>query len=229
LQFDRFSDLRRLSEQTQVTLANIMHAAWAFVLRRYTGSNDVCFGYMTADRDAPVENIGRTVGTLINMLCCRIRISRSHTLEDIFRTAQDEHLESTQYQRCSLANVQHALGISGKALYNTSISKQNHTKQQQEEGPREETITFEMQTGHDPSEYAITVNIETSKDEEGAVFRYWSDHISDDQAKEMAHFMASILEGFLNSPAQTVGECDEEHGKKITAPRASRSTHRSPE
>lgn len=217
MQFDRFNELRRLSEQTQVTLANIMHAAWAFVLRQYTGSDDVCFGYLTADRDAPVENIGRTVGTLINMLCCRIRIGKSQTLEDVFRTAQEEHLESTQYQRCSLANVQHALGMSGKALYNTSISTQNHSKQEQQDGPREETITFEMQAGHDPSEYAITVNIETSKDEEGAVFRYWSDHISDEQAKEMARTMASILEGFLNSPAQTVSEYDEERGKKTTA------------
>ncbi|KAB5511354.1 non-ribosomal peptide synthetase [Coniochaeta sp. 2T2.1] len=214
MQFNRFRELRRLSEQTQVTLANIMHAAWAFVLRKYTGSDDVCFGYLTADRDAPVENIRSTVGTLINMLCCRIRISKTQTLEDVFRTTQDQHLESTQYQRCSLANVQHALGMAGKALYNTSISTQNHSRDDNG-GEVDDTVTFEMHAGHDPSEYAITVNIETTKDEEGAVFRYWSDHVSDEQAQDVARSMARVLDAFLNSPAQAVAEYDEEQGRDV--------------
>jgi non-ribosomal peptide synthetase component F len=139
-----------------------MHAAWSFVLRQYTGSDDVCFGYLTADRDAPVPDIRNTVGTLINMLCCRVQISRAQTLEDVFRTTQEEHLESTQYQRCSLANVQHALGMGGKALYNTSISTQNHSKHE-DEGQAEDTITFEMQAGHDPSEVSTVSPCEKTR------------------------------------------------------------------
>jgi non-ribosomal peptide synthase protein (TIGR01720 family) len=150
LHFHRYDELRRLSEQTQVTIANIMHVAWAFVLRKYTGCDDVCFGYLTAGRDAPVENIGRTVGTLINMLCCRVQISRSQTLEDVFRTAQEQQLDSVPFQHCSLAEVQHELGLAGKPLYNTSISTQNHSDGK--EGVVEETISFEMEKGHDPSE-----------------------------------------------------------------------------
>jgi non-ribosomal peptide synthase protein (TIGR01720 family) len=150
VQFSRYDELRRLSERTHVTLANIMHAAWAMVLRKYTGYDDVCFGYLTAGRDAPVENIDRTVGTLINMLCCRVQVSKSQTLEDVFRTTQEEHLQSFQFQHCSLARVQHELGMAGKPLYNTSISIQNHS----ESGERgvEETISFDMEKGHDPSE-----------------------------------------------------------------------------
>ncbi|KAK4157425.1 non-ribosomal peptide synthetase [Chaetomidium leptoderma] len=206
LQFDRYDELRQLSEKAHVTLANIMHAAWAFVLRRYTDCDDVCFGYLTAGRDAPVENIGRTVGTLINMLCCRVQISRSQTLEDVFRAAQDQHLQSMQFEHCSLARVQHELGLAGKPLYNTSISTQNHSGNG--EGEMEETISFDMEEGHDPSEYAITVNIETSRNSEGVVFRYWSDHVSDDQAREVARAMARVLDAFISRPAQSVEELD---------------------
>ncbi|KAK4150585.1 non-ribosomal peptide synthetase [Chaetomidium leptoderma] len=215
LQFNRYAELRQLSEQTHVTLANIMHAAWAFVLRKYTGYNDVCFGYLTAGRDAPVDDIGRTVGTLINMLCCRVRISRSQTLEDVFRTAQDQHLQSMQFQHCSLARVQHELGLAGKPLYNTSISTQNHSENG--EKGMEETISFEMEEGHDPSEYAITVNIETSKNSEGVLFRYWSDYVSDDQAQEVARAMARALDAFIKRPTQSVEAFDLElDGKPAT-------------
>ena len=246
LQFDRYSELRRLSERMHVTLANMMHAAWAFVLRKHTGSDDVCFGYLTADRDAPVENIRGVVGTLINMLCCRVQISSSQTLEDVFRTAQDQHLQSMPFQRCSLARVQHELGLAGKSLYNTSISTQSHSVGGGESGGGSNTIAFEMEEGHDPSEvswaiveewgggmggrnvsttfanqkddwqYAITVNIEASKASEGVLFRYWSDHVSDDQVQEMARCMAQVLDGFINRPAQSVAELDFELDRKPT-------------
>ncbi|KAK4124725.1 non-ribosomal peptide synthetase [Parathielavia appendiculata] len=213
LHFTRYAELRRLSEQTQITLASMMHACWAFVLRQYTGSNDVCFGYLTAGRDAPVENISRTVGTLINMLCCRIQISGSQRLEDVFRAAQDHHLESTQFQHCALSKVQHDLGLAGKPLYNTSMSIQNHSEIG-EDGLKD-TISFEMERGHDPSEYAITVNVETSKGNEGVLFRYWSDHISDDQAQKVARSMAQVLDAFISQPAQSVEELDQKLAGKL--------------
>lgn len=149
LQFDRYAELRLLSEKTHVTLANIMHAAWAFVLRKYTGCDDVCFGYLTAGRDGPVENIGHTVGSLINMLCCRVQICESETLDGIFRAAQDQHLQGLAFQHCSLAQVQHELGLVGKPLYNTSVSTQNHAEGEKN---MENTILFEMEEGYDPSE-----------------------------------------------------------------------------
>jgi aryl carrier-like protein len=49
------------------------------------------------------------------------------------------------------------------------------------------------------------------------VFRYWSDHISDEQANEMAASMATVLNSFLDSPAQSVGDYDEERGRKPTS------------
>ncbi|KAL2132693.1 hypothetical protein VTI74DRAFT_3473 [Chaetomium olivicolor] len=215
LQFNRYAELRRLSERMHVTLANIMHAAWALVLRKYTGCDDVCFGYLTAGRDAPVENIGRIVGTLINMLCCRAQISKGMTLEDVFRNAQDEYLQSIQYQHCSLARVQHELGMAGKPLYNTSLSIQNHSESEGEEA--KETISFEMEKGHDPSEYAITVNIETSKNSEGVILRYWSDHVSEEQAHEIARLMAQVLNAFINRPNQSIRDLDSELHRKATS------------
>ena len=161
LDFSRFDELRQVTARTHVTLANIMHAAWALVLRKYTKSDDVCFGYLTADRDAPVDGIARTVGVLINMLCCRIQLEASNkTLQDVFVTAQEERMQGLEFQRCSLARVQHELGMGSKPLYNTSISTQNSERSGEDvdgdSGGRGEGIKFEMEEGHDPSEVSYT-------------------------------------------------------------------------
>ncbi|KAK3360589.1 non-ribosomal peptide synthetase [Lasiosphaeria hispida] len=206
LEFHRFPELRQLSERAQVTLASIMHTAWALVLRKYTGSDDVCFGYLTADRDAPVNNIQHVVGTLINMLCCRVQVTASSALEQILQNTQEQHIQSMQFQRSSLAQVQHELGLGGRPLHNTSISTQSsYVKEKSSEN---HGISFELEEGHDPSEYVITVNVDVSKGGEGVVFRYWSDHITDHQAQDMAHFMAQILNTFIDRPAQSVSVFD---------------------
>jgi non-ribosomal peptide synthase protein (TIGR01720 family) len=147
--FSRYSELQQLSEKTKVTLAHILNVAWAMCLRKYTNSNDVAFGYLAAGREVPVENVQQTVGAFINMLCCRIQISESATPRDLFRTTQEEYLESIPYQRCSLALVQHDLGLSGKALYNTAISTQNHTRSSDKD---ENALTYMIEEAHDPSE-----------------------------------------------------------------------------
>jgi len=46
-------------------------------------------------------------------------------------------------------------------------------------------------------QYAITLNIDTVPGDEGIVFRYWSDHITDDQIKEISDLMTEILERLI--------------------------------
>jgi non-ribosomal peptide synthase protein (TIGR01720 family) len=149
MEFDKFPELRELCERTKVTFANVMHTAWALVLRSYTGSDDVCFGYLTSGRDAPINGIQEVIGVFINMLCCRVKIAPTSTLAEVFHTVQDEYFESLPYQRCSLAQVQHDLGLTGKTLYNTSLSIQNHSRPND---AAEETILFEPTSAHDPTE-----------------------------------------------------------------------------
>jgi Condensation domain len=151
MEFNEFSKLQELCERTQITLASIMHAAWALVLRRYTGVDDVCFGYLSADRDAPIDGIRDAVGVFINMLCCRVKIAPTSTFVKVFNRVHDAYLERLPYQRCSLAQVQHDLGLAAKPLYNTTLSIQNHSDSTDEVGEGE-TINLEPTSAYDPSE-----------------------------------------------------------------------------
>jgi len=146
--FDHWQDIQRYCERTGVTLANVIQAAWALVLRKYTGSDDVCFGYLSAGRDAPVTGIQETIGVFINMLCCRVRLSPSQLLAEIPSIIQDDYVRAIPHQRCSLAQVQHELGLKGKQIFNTALSIQNHSSDVSDEG----SLVFTTQEAQDPSE-----------------------------------------------------------------------------
>ncbi|KAF2757245.1 nonribosomal peptide synthase [Pseudovirgaria hyperparasitica] len=205
IDFSRYDELQELCSRTKVTFSNVLEVAWAVVLRKYTKSDDVCFGYLTAGRDAPVKDIETSVGAFINMLVCRIRFSRSQTLHQVFEKVQNDYLESIPYQHCSLAQMQHELGLEGKALFNTAMSIQNHSKSSDF---TRGSITMEPCAAHDPSEYSVTVNVETMKGDEGVVFRYWSNTISHNQANALGDEMIKVLHAIIDNSQQTLTELD---------------------
>ncbi|CAI7577277.1 unnamed protein product [Penicillium palitans] len=203
MNFQRFPELLKFCERSSVTLANLTISAWAIVLRKFTGSDDVCFGYLSAGRDAPVNGIQDMVGIFINMLCCRVQFSDQQTLTDVSKNVQDAHVRCIPHQSCSLASIQHELGWQGQSLFNTTLSIQNHSVAG---GAKEKGLSFDLQHAHDPSEYAVTVNVEIARGQEGILLRYWNDTVSDEEAQSLADTIAKVFTGFIESPAATLSQ-----------------------
>ena len=116
--------LARFSEASGVTLASIFKLAWACVLNAYTGSDTVAFGYMTAGRDAPVEDIEDLVGPFINMMVCRVDIGaqQSQSFSQMAATVQAQFVEALPHQRVSMADITHGLHLAGEPLFNTTMT-----------------------------------------------------------------------------------------------------------
>ncbi|OQE06785.1 hypothetical protein PENVUL_c016G05101 [Penicillium vulpinum] len=203
MNFQRFPELLRFCERSSVTLANLTLSAWAIVLRQFTGSDDVCFGYLSAGRDAPVNGIQDMVGIFINMLCCRVQFSDQQTLKVVSKNVQDDYIRCIPHQSCSLASIQHELGWQGQSLFNTTLSIQNHSVAG---GTEDKGLSFNLQHAHDPSEYAVTVNVEIARGQEGVLLRYWNDIVSDDEAQALADTIAKVFTGFIESPSATLSQ-----------------------
>ncbi|KAI9691601.1 MAG: NRPS [Bathelium mastoideum] len=211
LKFDRFVELQNLCKSLKVTLSNVMLVAWALVLRNYVRTDDVCFGYLTSGRDAPISSIGDAIGAYINMLVSRIKFTATSSLEEMFQMAQDDYLQSLPYQHCSLAQMQHDMEYSGN-MFNTAVSIQNTGA----EGEAAEcALDFIPLRAHDPSEYGVTLNIRTTRNDEGAVLRYWTDHVSPEQAEEVMDKLSRVLTDAIEQPKQSIMELDKANKARL--------------
>ena len=155
--FSRFAELQALCKDYQVTFSNLLLAAWAMILRSYTKSDDVCFGYLTSGRDAPIDRIGDIMGVFINMLVYRFVFTPTLSLPKLFQKAQDDYISSLPHQHCSLAKVQHALNVPRTGLFNTAVSIQNSATSDVVE--QAAAMTFEPVAAHDPSEVSTTLRL----------------------------------------------------------------------
>ncbi|KAI8938152.1 hypothetical protein NX059_005818 [Plenodomus lindquistii] len=205
MRFNRWADLHALAETSNATFANILLAAWALVLRIYTDSQDVCYGYLTSGRNVPVPGIESAVGAFINMLVSRLQVSPATSILEVITKVQTDFIEAMPHQHCSLAQFQHDLGLAGKSLFNTAVSIQNRTSSDNA-AESDAGIEFEQLDGHDPSEFAITVNIDATRNDEAVRFTYWSDAITDGEAKNISIMTAKILSQALDKPSQMIAE-----------------------
>jgi hypothetical protein len=119
----RSSLLHAFCLKHNVTLFNLVQAAWALLLRRYTGMDDVCFGYVTAGRDLPIRQVEDTMGPFINTLVCRAQIgsSNSRSVSGLVRAMQGQFLESAEHQTTSLGNIYDSLQMNRCRLFNTAV------------------------------------------------------------------------------------------------------------
>ena len=91
-----------------VSAASIFHLAWALVLARVSGRDDVVFGTVLLGRMQAGEGGGRAPGLFMNTLPIRIRVDAESVKEAVWRTHQQlgqllshEHAPLALAQQCS--------------------------------------------------------------------------------------------------------------------------------
>ena len=203
VRFDDVSELQRLCNSQGVTSANVFHTAWAMALQCYTGSDDVCFGFLTSSRDLPIEGIDAMVGYLVNMLICRVRLDRERPLESVIAEVQDDYMESLAHRQTALSEVFHALKMSN-SLFNTALSyrKLPPTPPTEHGGATIE----ECAPYYDPTEYAVSINIEAEQETFAINLDYWTDHLSEKQASNVADTFLQALNNIIHHGKDSIGQ-----------------------
>ncbi|MFC7617379.1 amino acid adenylation domain-containing protein [Actinokineospora soli] len=104
---------RRLKDQARahgLTLNTVVQGAWALLLARHTGREDVVFGATVNGRPPEIPGIEGMVGLFINTLPVRVRLTPTDTLADALRRVQDEQSKLMAHQHIGLTDVQRAAG-----------------------------------------------------------------------------------------------------------------------
>lgn len=148
----RPGSLASFCESHGFTIANVVQAVWGLVLRVFTNSDDVCFGYLVSGRDTAVEGVEEIVGPFINMVVCRMSLANTRDVSQLVEAVKLDYLESLKHQHCSLADIQHKMGLSGRPIFNTIMSIQRVASNI----PYTPALSFKSVGSHDPTEVRAT-------------------------------------------------------------------------
>ncbi|HLI76528.1 MAG TPA: condensation domain-containing protein, partial [Acidobacteriaceae bacterium] len=103
-----------------LTLNTMIHGAWALLLCRVTGQQDVIFGQTVSGRAPDIDGIEEIVGPLINAAPVRVRLDPHESCAALLARIQQEQLDVIPYHHLGLADIQRATGMND--LYDTSTA-----------------------------------------------------------------------------------------------------------
>ncbi|WP_263452350.1 amino acid adenylation domain-containing protein [Hyalangium gracile] len=118
--------LRELAREHALTLNTVFQGAWALLLSRYTGEQDVVFGATVSGRPASLPGAETMVGMFINTLPVRVLVEPEAPLVSWLKRLQAAQAESQQYEYSNLIEIQ---GVSelprGQPLFDTLLVFEN--------------------------------------------------------------------------------------------------------
>ena len=119
--------LQAMARQHRLTLSTVVEGAWALLLARSLGRDDVVFGVISSGREIPLDGVESMVGLLINTIPLRVRIAPEVPVSEWLRNIQREHVEARRFEYCGLTDIHRWSDVpSGQPLFDTILAYENY-------------------------------------------------------------------------------------------------------
>jgi hypothetical protein len=118
--------LQTLARQHRLTLNTLLQGAWAILLSRYSGEEDVLFGATVAGRPPEIDGVDQMVGLFINTLPVRVQVPSEAPLGVWLQQLQVKQSEQRQYEYSPLVQIQEWSDVPpGAPLFNSLLVFEN--------------------------------------------------------------------------------------------------------
>ncbi|MDX6758085.1 amino acid adenylation domain-containing protein [Streptomyces sp. F8] len=111
--------LQRRAAELGVTLNTVVQGAWAILLARLTGRQDVVFASTVAGRPPALPGVDATVGMFLNTLPVRVRCAPADTVAELLTGLQGRQAALMDHHHFGLGEIQQAAGV--ESLFDTII------------------------------------------------------------------------------------------------------------
>ena len=197
------SSLRAMAAREQQSMSTILHAAWALLLARYSGEEDVVFGAARAGRRGTVEGADSMVGLFLNTLPLRFRVSPSGTVRDLMNGVKGVLADIRQHEHTPLPRIQDWSEVPrGESLFRSLFVFETYSLNSalREQGGEWKNREFRM---YGKTAYPLMVSLYAGQDIRLRL-RYHIEWYRAAEVRRMLGHWTTLLEGFVSDPS---GEC----------------------
>jgi amino acid adenylation domain-containing protein/non-ribosomal peptide synthase protein (TIGR01720 family) len=119
--------LQDFGRQRRLTLNTIVMGAWALLLSRYSGHDDVLFGLVISGRPGDLPGVESMVGLFVNTLPMRVRVEREESIVNWLTRLQQHQVEIQQFEYTPLAEIQRWSEVAkGTPLFESIFAFENY-------------------------------------------------------------------------------------------------------
>ncbi|MER5362926.1 amino acid adenylation domain-containing protein, partial [Streptomyces sp. NPDC002785] len=186
-----------------LTLNTLLQGAWAVLLGRLTGRDDVVFGGTVSGRPAQVPGVESMVGLFINTLPVRVRIVPGESSVAFLTRLQDEQAGLMEHQHLGLADAQRIAGIG--ELFDTITVLENYPLDPAQ--LRVPGLAVTAIDGRDATHYPLSLAVMPGERLHLRI-NYRPDLFDADAVRHLVSRLQAVLEFWADRPQEPVGRID---------------------
>ena len=199
--------IRQQAQRYGVSAASLFHLAWAVVLSRTTGRDDVVFGTVLFGRMQGGEGVERALGMFINTLPIRVQLGRND-VEQCLRRIHEVLTDLLHHEHASLALAQQCSGLPGGTPLFSALLNYRYGAQDEEGNRPDVWEGIETLGGEERTNYPLTLSV----DDLGEGFELVGQISPSIGVERLCEYMqlavAGIVEALAKQPQEAVGEID---------------------
>ncbi|WP_280401090.1 non-ribosomal peptide synthetase, partial [Nocardia carnea] len=197
-----------LAAELGVTANTVLQVAWAVLLGRLTGRDDVVFGATVSGRPPQLAGVETMVGLFINSIPVRVNFDQSEPMRDLLTRIQAEQADLLDHHYVGLADIQAAAGIA--TLFDTLLVFESYPVDA--EGIQAQAADIDGMAvagleAVDATHYPLTL-VATL----GSTLRiragYLRDRFTEAEVRRIADRLVRVLEAFAGAAAKPVGDIE---------------------
>ncbi|MGM0887833.1 MAG: non-ribosomal peptide synthase/polyketide synthase [Bacillota bacterium] len=98
--------LQNWAKRNRLTLNTVIQGAWAYLMGRYSGEDDIVYGVTSSGRPTEIIDVENIVGPFITTSPTRIQLIDDIKVMDWLQKIQEDEIERRQYEYASLTEIQ---------------------------------------------------------------------------------------------------------------------------
>ncbi len=200
---------QRLTAQARarnLTLNTVVQSAWAVLLSRHTGRQDVVFGSTVAGRSPEIAGVENMVGLLINTVPTRVTLRSADSFNDLVSRLNQEQSRLLPHQYLGLVEIQRLTGMN--ELFDTLVVFENFPRGAEGVDARPSgNLQFTLIDLNDAAHYPLTMVVAPGR-RLGMYFTYHPDHLSSSLVEILSRRFVRLLTAFATAPDQPVSFID---------------------
>ncbi len=204
LSADVSAGLRQRARTLGVSVAAIMHLAWAMLLSRATGMDRVVFGTVLFGRMDSGQDADRALGLFINTLPIRVDLGRIG-VADAIRKTHESLAELLRYEHASLADAQRCSSVPTSVPLFTSLFNYLYNV---DATTSVSDILVEDIEGGERTNYPLSISVTDSRDGFGFIIQVKREVGAERVFEFMQNAVSGIMDALDRDPALPVQEID---------------------
>ena len=196
--------LTAFAREHSLTPNTIVQAAWASLLSRYSGEEDVVFGSTVSGRPSALSGVESMIGLFINAVPVRVTTHREQSVRALLGELQKQQQQAREYEYTPLSQIQKWSDVpAGSPLFESLLIFENYPLDQGVGQPSGLEITaagsFEL------TNYPLSVMVVPGR-QLSLRIDYDSRRFDETTIDRMLGHFKRLLEGMVRDPEQRVCE-----------------------